>query len=157
MTRRQRRLTLIGISLAVLGLAAALALSALRESIVFFYSPTEIAEKGVAPGTRIRIGGLVKEASLQKNGLDARFEVTDGAKVLAVTYRGVLPDLFREKQGIVAEGALDASGVFRADTVLAKHDENYMPKEVADSLKKQGHWKEEAAESSPPAKSGSTR
>ncbi len=143
MTRRQRRLTLIGISLAVLGLAALLALSALRESIVFFYSPTEIVEKAVPPGTRIRIGGLVKEASLQKNGLDARFEVTDGAKVLAVTYRGVLPDLFREKQGVVAEGALDASGVFHADTVLAKHDENYMPKEVADSLKKQGMWHED--------------
>lgn len=143
MTRRQRRLTLIGISLAVLGLAAALALSALRESIVFFYSPTEIAEKSIAPGQRIRIGGLVKEASIKKSGLDARFEVTDGAKSLQVTYKGVLPDLFREKQGVVAEGALDASGVFRADTVLAKHDENYMPKEVADALKKQGHWQEE--------------
>lgn len=143
MTRRQRRLTLIGISLAVLGLAALLALSALRESIVFFYSPSDIAERNIQPGTRIRIGGLVKEASLQKNGLDARFEVTDGAKALHVTYKGVLPDLFREKQGVVAEGALDASGVFRADMVLAKHDENYMPKEVADSLKKQGHWHED--------------
>jgi cytochrome c-type biogenesis protein CcmE len=143
MTRRQRRLILVGISLAVLGLAAALALSALRESIVFFYSPTEIAEKNIAPGARIRIGGLVKEASVQKSGLDARFEVTDGAKSLAVTYKGVLPDLFREKQGVIAEGALDASGVFRADTVLAKHDENYMPKEVADALKKQGHWHED--------------
>lgn len=143
MTRRQRRLTLIGIALFVLGLAALLALSALRDSIVFFYSPSEIAEKGIAPGARIRIGGLVKEGSIQKNGLDARFEVTDGAKSLAVTYKGVLPDLFREKQGVVAEGALDASGVFRADTVLAKHDENYMPKEVADALKKQGHWHED--------------
>lgn len=143
MTRRQRRLTLIGISLFVLGLAALLALSALRDSIVFFYSPTEIAEKGIAPGARIRIGGLVKEASIQKAGLDARFEVTDGAKSLSVTYKGVLPDLFREKQGVVAEGVLDASGVFRADTVLAKHDENYMPKEVADALKKQGHWHED--------------
>jgi cytochrome c-type biogenesis protein CcmE len=141
MTRRQRRLILIGIALAILGLAAALALSALRDTIVFFHSPSEIAAKRPEPGTRIRIGGLVKEGSVQRDGLQARFDVTDGAASLAVVYRGVLPDLFREGQGVVAEGALDAGGLFRADTVLARHDENYMPKEVADALKKQGVWR----------------
>ena len=106
MSRRQRRLILIGLSLAVLGLAAALALSALRETIVFFHSPSEVAEKKIAPGTRIRIGGLVKEGSLKRDGVQARFEVTDGGASLPVSYSGVLPDLFREGQGVVAEGAL---------------------------------------------------
>ena len=96
----------------------------------------------VAPGTRIRLGGLVKPGSISRdNNLMVRFEVTDGSKAIPVTYQGILPDLFREGQGIVAEGSLDNSGVFRADNVLAKHDETYMPKEVADALKKQGHWK----------------
>jgi cytochrome c-type biogenesis protein CcmE len=142
MTRRGRRLVMIGAALAVLGVAAALALSALRESIVFFVTPSELAAKPVEPGKRLRIGGLVKEGSLQREGLEARFVVTDGAKDLAVVYRGVLPDLFREKQGVVAEGALDPAGFFRADIVLAKHDETYMPKEVSDALKKQGVWRE---------------
>ena len=140
MSRRQRRLILIGLSLAVLGLAAALALSALRDTIVFFHSPSEVAEKKIAPGTRIRIGGLVKEGSLKRDGVQARFEVTDGGASLPVSYSGVLPDLFREGQGVVAEGALEPGGTFRADTVLAKHDENYMPREVVDALKKQGVW-----------------
>lgn len=142
MTRRGRRLVMIGTALAVLGVAAALALSALRESIVFFVTPSELAAKPVEPGKRLRIGGLVKEGSLQREGLEARFVVTDGAKDLAVVYRGVLPDLFREKQGVVAEGALDPAGFFRADIVLAKHDETYMPREVSDALKKQGLWRE---------------
>jgi cytochrome c-type biogenesis protein CcmE len=142
MSRRQRRLVLIGLALGVLGLAAALALSALRDTIVFFHSPSEIAERNVQPGTRVRIGGLVKEGSIRRDGLDARFEVTDGARSLPVAYRGVLPDLFREGQGVVAEGALESAQLFRADTVLAKHDENYMPREVVDALKKQGVWKE---------------
>jgi cytochrome c-type biogenesis protein CcmE len=141
MTRRQRRLILIGIALGILGVAAALVLSALRDTIVFFHSPTEIAEKSILPGTRIRIGGLVKEGSVQRDGLEARFEVTDGARSLPVVFRGVLPDLFREGQGVVAEGALESSQLFRADNVLAKHDENYMPREVVDALKKQGVWK----------------
>jgi cytochrome c-type biogenesis protein CcmE len=141
MTRRGRRLLLIGTALIVLGIAAALALSALRESIVFFVTPSELAAKPVASGTRLRIGGLVKEGSIRRSGLDARFAVTDGARDLEVTYRGVLPDLFREKQGVVAEGALEANGMFRADTVLARHDETYMPREVADALKQQGLWK----------------
>lgn len=140
MTRKQRRLLLIGLALAVLGLAALLALSALRDTIVFFHSPSEIAAKKIDPGTRIRIGGLVKDGSVQRDGLEARFEVTDGGASLPVIYTGVLPDLFREGQGVVAEGALDATGTFRADTVLAKHDENYMPREVVDALKEQGVW-----------------
>jgi cytochrome c-type biogenesis protein CcmE len=141
MTRRQRRLILIGLALGILGVAAALVLSALRDTIVFFHSPTEIVEKSIQPGTRIRIGGLVKEGSVRSNGLEVRFDVTDGARSLPVVFSGVLPDLFREGQGVVAEGALESSQLFRADTVLAKHDENYMPREVVDALKKQGTWK----------------
>jgi cytochrome c-type biogenesis protein CcmE len=144
MTRKQRRLTLIGAALGVLALAVALVLVALKGSIVFFNSPTDVVEKHVAPGTRIRIGGLVKEGSVQRgDGLAVRFAVTDGKSTVAVAYQGLLPDLFREGQGIVAEGALDGAGTFRADSVLAKHDETYMPKEVADALKKQGHWKDD--------------
>ena len=142
MTRKQRRFSLIGIALAVLALAVALVLSALKDSIVFFNSPTEVVEKNIEPGTRLRIGGLVKEGSVSRgDGLAVRFAVTDGNRTVPVAYQGVLPDLFREGQGVVAEGALDPSGTFRADSVLAKHDETYMPKEVADALKKQGHWK----------------
>jgi cytochrome c-type biogenesis protein CcmE len=144
MTRKQRRLVLIGIGLGVVALAAALVLSALRDSIVFFNSPTDIAEKHVAPGMRIRLGGLVKPGSLVRGEqLAVRFEVTDGNRAISVAYQGILPDLFREGQGIVAEGSLDQAGVFKADSVLAKHDETYMPKEVADALKKQGHWKDD--------------
>ena len=144
MTRKQRRLTIIGCSLAVLAIAAALVLNALRDSIVFFSTPSMVAEQHVAPGKRFRLGGLVQPGSLVRgDNLSVRFEVADGSAKLPVTYKGILPDLFREGQGVVAEGALDPSGVFRADTVLAKHDENYMPKEVADALKKQGHWKDD--------------
>jgi cytochrome c-type biogenesis protein CcmE len=143
MSRKQRRLAMIGAALGVLGLAAALVLNAIRESIVFFNSPTDIADKHVRPGTRIRLGGLVAAGSLQRTDpVNVRFEVTDGNRTIQVSYHGVLPDLFREGQGVVAEGALDAAGAFRADTVLAKHDERYMPKDVADALKRQGHWKE---------------
>jgi len=141
MSRKQRRLSLIGGALAVLAVALALVLFALKDSIVFFNSPTEVVEKQVKPGQRIRIGGLVKEGSVSRgNNLAVRFEVTDGKSSVSVAYRGLLPDLFREGQGVVAEGALDPGGVFEADSVLAKHDEKYMPKEVADALKKQGHW-----------------
>lgn len=143
MTRRQRRLTLIGIAAVVLSVAAALALSALRDSIVFFVTPSELATKPVEPGKRFRLGGLVEQGSIAKDGLTVRFRVTDGGANLPVSYHGLLPDLFREEQGVVAEGKLDASGVFVADTVLAKHDERYMPREVADALKKQGHWQGE--------------
>jgi cytochrome c-type biogenesis protein CcmE len=144
MTRRQRRLSLIGSALGVLALAVVLVLGALKDSIVFFNSPTDVVEKHVAPGTRIRIGGLVKEGSVWRGeSLAVRFEVTDGRSTVPVAYQGLLPDLFREGQGVVAEGALDPTGTFRADSVLAKHDETYMPKEVADALKKQGHWKDD--------------
>jgi cytochrome c-type biogenesis protein CcmE len=103
-----------------------------------------VVEKHIAPGTRIRLGGLVVQGSLSRGeALAVRFEVTDGNRAIPVTFQGVLPDLFREGQGVVAEGTLDGSGVFRADNVIAKHDETYMPKEVADALKKQGHWKDE--------------
>jgi cytochrome c-type biogenesis protein CcmE len=143
MTRKQRRLTLIGAGLGVLALAAALVLTALRDSIVFFNSPTEIVEKQIAPGTRVRLGGLVKPGSLERGEqLAVRFAVTDGNRDIRVAYQGLLPDLFREGQGVVAEGVIEPGGSFRADTILAKHDERYMPKEVADALKKQGHWKE---------------
>ena len=144
MTRKQRRLTIIGGSLAVLALAAALVLNAMRDSIVFFSTPSMVAEKHIQPGKRFRLGGLVQPGSLIRGeNLAVSFQVSDSTAFLPVSYKGILPDLFREGQGVVAEGALDGSGVFRADTVLAKHDENYMPKDVADALKRQGHWKDE--------------
>jgi cytochrome c-type biogenesis protein CcmE len=145
MTRKQRRLTIIGGSLAVLALAAALVLNAMRDSIVFFSTPAMVAEKHIQAGKRFRLGGLVQPGSLVRgDNLAVTFSVADGsATTLPVSYKGILPDLFREGQGVVAEGALDSSGVFKADTVLAKHDETYMPKEVADALKKQGHWKDD--------------
>jgi cytochrome c-type biogenesis protein CcmE len=144
MTRKQRRLTMIGCSLGVLALAAGLVLYALRDSIVFFSTPTMVSEQHIAPGRRFRLGGLVQPGSLRHgDNLAVTFEVADGNAKLPVAYKGILPDLFREGQGVVAEGALDSSGVFKADTVLAKHDEKYMPKEVADALKKQGHWKDD--------------
>lgn len=128
----------------MLAIAAALVLNALRDSIVFFSTPGTVAEKQIPPGKRFRLGGLVREGSLVKGDqLQVKFEVTDGNATLPVTYQGILPDLFREGQGIISEGALDASGVFKADTVLAKHDETYMPKAVADELKKTGHWKDD--------------
>jgi len=146
MTRKQRRLTMIGGSLAVLGLALGLVLNGLRDSIVFFSTPSMVAEQHIAEGRRFRLGGLVQAGSLKHGeNLAVTFDVADGDAKLPVAYNGILPDLFREGQGVVAEGALDASGVFRADTVLAKHDETYMPKEVADALKKQGHWKDDYA------------
>ena len=144
MTRKQRRFAIIAGGMGVLAVAVLLVLFAMKDAIVFFNSPTDVIEKHVAPGTRIRLGGLVAPGSLARgDALAVRFEVTDGSHAVAVTYQGVLPDLFREGQGVVAEGTLDSSGVFKADNVLAKHDETYMPKEVADALKKQGHWKDE--------------
>jgi cytochrome c-type biogenesis protein CcmE len=134
---------LAGSALGVLAIAVALMLNAFRDSIVFFNSPSDVAEKHIAAGTRIRIGGLVKEGSVVRgDNLQVRFDVTDGNRDVQVAHQGVLPDLFREGQGVVAEGALDGSGLFNAETILAKHDETYMPKEVADALKKSGHWKD---------------
>ncbi len=142
--RKKRRMYLLLTSLAVLGLAVMLVLSALEDSIRLFYDPTEIAEKGIKPGQNFRLGGLVENDSFeaQETGgiLVNKFTVTDGNETVAVIYEGLLPDLFREGQGVVAEGAMNGTGVFVATEVLAKHDENYMPKEVIDSLKKRGEW-----------------
>ena len=143
MTRKQRRLTLIGVAGAVLASAVGLVLFALSGQISLFKTPTELVESGAPSGQRLRIGGLVKEGSVDRSaGTTVRFEVTDTVSSVPVTYTGLLPDLFREGQGVVTEGVLDGSGLFQADTVLAKHDENYMPKEVVDSLKAQGVWQE---------------
>ncbi len=150
MTRKQRRGVLIGTCLAVLGAAIGLVLFAMRNSIVFFYSPSEVAAMQIAPGLRFRLGGLVETGSVVRDeGTTVRFVITDQAKMLPVTYTGVLPDLFREGQGVVAEGTLEPDGVFHADNVLAKHDENYMPPEVAKKLKAQGVWRGDAEAGGP--------
>jgi cytochrome c-type biogenesis protein CcmE len=142
-TRKQKRAALILAGLALLGIAAGLVLYALKDTIVFFYTPSEIAEKNVQPGQRFRLGGLVENGSLVRGeNMTVRFAVTDMIKTVTVSYKGQLPDLFREGQGVVTEGSLDASGKFVATTVLAKHDETYMPKDVADRLKEKGVWKE---------------
>jgi cytochrome c-type biogenesis protein CcmE len=155
MTRKQRRLIMIGGSFAVLAAAAGLVLNAMQDSIVFFSTPTMAMEKPAPVGKRFRLGGMVEQGSLVRgDNLAVSFKVSDGGATLPVTYKGILPDLFREGQGVVAEGALDSAGVFKADTVLAKHDENYMPKEVADSLKKQGHWKDEYEKKAGAARQG---
>ena len=141
MTRKQRRLVLIGSALAVLVLAVALVLTALRDTIVFFHTPKEVAERQIPAGKRIRLGGLVSDGSLKRGaGTSVEFTITDTAKSIPVRYTGILPDIVREGQGVVAEGKLDAGGQFLADTVLAKHDETYMPPEVARALKEQGVW-----------------
>ena len=143
MTRKQRRLILISACVGVLAVAAALVLAALRDSIVFFNSPTDVAEKSVSAGTRIRIGGLVKPGSLERgDNLKVTFAVTDGKTDIYVYYQGIVPDLFREGQGVVAEGKLEPGSTLAADSVLAKHDERYMPREVVDALKKAGRWQE---------------
>ncbi|ODT05589.1 MAG: cytochrome c biogenesis protein CcmE [Kaistia sp. SCN 65-12] len=142
MTPKRRRLWLLIGSLGTLGVAAALVLSALNDNLVFFYSPTQVAEKSLGPDRRFRLGGLVEAGSVQKDGQIVRFTVTDTNKTVAVVYRGILPDLFREGQGVIAEGALGSDGVFAAREVLAKHDENYMPPEVAKAIKEAGQWKE---------------
>jgi cytochrome c-type biogenesis protein CcmE len=145
MTRKQRRLTMIGGAGAVLALALGLVLYAMSDTIVFFNAPSDIQARNVQPGTRIRLGGLVKAGSVKReDNQRVLFEVIDTRAAVPVRYTGLLPDLFREGQGVVAEGVLEPGGTFRADTVLAKHDENYMPREVADALKEQGHWQGEA-------------
>ncbi|MCC0020507.1 MAG: cytochrome c maturation protein CcmE [Nitratireductor sp.] len=144
MTRKQKRLAAIGTIGAVLIAAVLLVMFALRDEIVFFYSPTDVVVEGKAQnGERFRLGGLVKEGSIDKQGEKVTFVITDTDKELPVVFVGILPDLFREGQGVIAEGKLAANGTFDADNVLAKHDENYMPKEVADTLKEKGLWQEE--------------
>ena len=147
MKPKRQRLILIGLGMLALFGAAALVLTAFEENVVYFYSPTDLAEKQVAPAQMIRIGGLVEEGSVKQDGdgLTIAFKVTDTQRSVPVVYRGILPDLFREGQGVVTEGTLGADGVFVASEVLAKHDENYMPPEVAEALKKAGQWKPEGA------------
>lgn len=140
MKRKYKRLVFVAISGGLLAVAAALALSAFEESIVFFRSPTEIVETPPAEDRRLRIGGLVEDGSVERDGSPTvRFRITDLENTVQVAYTGLLPDLFREGQGVVAEGRMKG-GIFVADEVLAKHDENYMPPEVADALKKSGQW-----------------
>ena len=143
MTRKKRRLyTLIG-AMVLLSAATGLVIGAFRDNLVFFFSPTEVAEKGIEVGQRIRMGGLVEEDSVIRDadGLTVHFRLTDLSHTIMVTYRGILPSLFREGQGVIVQGQLDAPTHFIADEVMAKHDENYMPPEVAEALKKSGQWK----------------
>ncbi|GLQ07819.1 cytochrome c maturation protein CcmE [Sneathiella chinensis] len=145
MTRKKRRLYTLLAGMGVLGVAAALVLYSFEDSLVFFHSPSDLAEKPVPAGRSFRLGGLVEEGSVEKDGVIIRFRVTDLAESVPVTYRGLVPDLFREGQGVVAEGKLDENGLFVASNVLAKHDENYMPPEVAESLRDAGHWQPEGS------------
>ena len=145
MTRKQKRLAVIAGLALVLALATTLILVALRDQIVFFYSPSEVKERAVAAGTPIRLGGLVKEGSWTRNGEANDFVVTDGETEMEVRFVGILPDLFKDGQGVVAEGSIGADGTFAATNVLAKHDENYMPKEVVEALKERGEWQREVA------------
>jgi cytochrome c-type biogenesis protein CcmE len=139
--RKHKRLTFVLIALLLLGASAALALSAFEDSIVFFHSPSDIVAKKVALDKRLRLGGLVEKGSVvKKKDAVVNFRITDTANTVAVTYKGILPDLFREGQGVVTEGRM-VGNVFKAEEVLAKHDEEYMPPEVADALKKAGQWK----------------
>ena len=145
MTRRRRRLYFIVSSLTMLGVATALALNAFRENLVFFHGPSEIIGKGIPAERRFRLGGLVEENSVARgsDGVTISFRVTDTAASVPVRYRGLLPDLFREGQGVVADGSLDGDGTFVATEILARHDETYMPPEVAAALKKAGRWQGE--------------
>jgi cytochrome c-type biogenesis protein CcmE len=145
MTRKQHRAGLIALGVAILGVATFLVLFALRDSVVFFHTPQDISDGHIPAGRRLRLGGLVAQGSLKRgSGETVEFAITDTVKTIAVRYRGILPDLFREGQGVVAEGKLDQDGRFLADTVLAKHDETYMPPEVAKALKEKGLWQGDA-------------
>jgi len=147
MTRKRRRLLAVLAGMGMLGIAAALVLNAFSDSLVFFYSPSDLKTKAVPQGRMLRIGGLVEDASVKRagDGKTVSFRITDGNTAVPVTYSGALPDLFREGQGVVVEGRLDGAGEVRAASVLAKHDERYMPREVVDALKKSGRWQEGAA------------
>jgi cytochrome c-type biogenesis protein CcmE len=148
MTRKGRRLALICGALAVVAVAVGLVLFELNDNIVFFVSPTELAANKYAPGAPLRLGGLVETGSVVRGANRLEFKITDGSSVVAAACGGScfgqVPDLFREGQGVVAEGALDAHGVFACNRILAKHDEKYMPPEVVEELKKQGRWQEGA-------------
>ena len=150
MKRKNKRLSFVVLTLLALAAAAGLVLAAFEDNIVFFHSPTEIVKKNIRPEQRLRVGGLVEEGTVKKTGQDAitSFRVTDLTTSLTVNFKGILPDLFREGQGVVAEGHY-RNGVFEAKEVLAKHDETYMPKEVADALKKSGKWNGQAGTKPP--------
>ncbi|TKT81244.1 cytochrome c maturation protein CcmE [Aquamicrobium sp. LC103] len=144
MTRKKKRLAVIGGGLAFLGLAAALTFYALGQRTSYFYMPGDLVAAELTPGQRIRLGGLVEKGTIERGqGTNVSFQVTDHENSVKVAYNGILPDLFREDQGVVTEGTFGTDGVFVADSVLAKHDENYMPREVADGLKAKGVWQEE--------------
>ena len=136
MKPKQQRLALVGVALAVIAGASTLAFSALGETATYFYSPSDVLAKGVPPGEAIRLGGLVEPGSVTREGATILFRVTDNAQETAVRYTGIIPDLFREGQGVIAEGKFATDGTFIADSVLTKHDENYMPPEVAGALHK---------------------
>mgnify|MGYP006189037459 FL=1 len=144
MKRKHRRLAFVGLGMATLGLAAALILLAFDDNLVFFFSPTDMETREFTSDQRLRIGGLVEEDSVvhDQDGLTVRFNITDLSAIVAVSYKGVLPDLFDEGQGVIAEGHMQGN-MLRADEILAKHDENYMPREVADALKQSGQWQGE--------------
>ena len=147
MKPKRRRLYYVLAGMATLGVAAALVLTAFQDNLVFFNSPTDVYERNIQPDTRFRLGGLVVEDSIrrQSDGLTTVFEVTDLIRTVQVSYTGILPSLFREGQGVVTDGSLDARGVFIASQVLAKHDETYLPREVVESLKKSGKWRGQGA------------
>ena len=136
MKPRHKRITAIAVGVAALGIAAALVLAAFQKNLVFFFTPSQVAANEAPQGRTFRIGGMVVPGSLKREGVNVEFTVTDTAKSMRVTYRGQLPDLFREGKGVVAQGQLGADGMFRASEVLAKHDENYMPPEAADAVKR---------------------
>ena len=143
MTRKQKRLSVIGTGLGFLGLATFLTFYALGAKASYFYMPGDLKQTTLEPGQRIRLGGLVADGTVMRGeGTTVSFGVTDKTDTVKVRYTGLLPDLFREGQGVITEGSFDAGGVFVADSVLAKHDETYMPREVADSLKEKGVWQE---------------
>lgn len=141
MTRRRQRFILLGVGMAAVALAAGLVLSALGDSLTFFYGPSQLIARADAASQRVRLGGLVVPGSVSREGAVVRFEVTDGAASMGVRFAGVLPDLFREGQGVVAEGRMTPEGGFVAETVLAKHDEKYMPPDVAKVLRENGEWR----------------
>ena len=145
-SRKQKRLAVIAGLGVVLALATTLVLMALRDQIVFFHSPSDVVAGTVSAGTPIRLGGLVKDGTWVRDGQDNTFTITDNGSDIVAHYRGILPDLFREGQGVVAEGSMEPNGSFTATNVLAKHDENYLPKEVVEALKEQGEWRPETAQ-----------
>lgn len=147
MKPKRQRLLIVVIGLLFVGTAVGFALFALNEELDVFRSPSQVAEDGFPTDKRFRVGGLVEDGSVSSEGIVTTFRVTDGAHALTISYNKILPDLFREGQGIIAMGILNSSGTFEAQEVLAKHDENYMPPEVADALKKSGHFKPEGGDS----------